>query len=308
MSTRRGNSKIKLVAAGSVALDSITTPFATRREELGGSLSYACAAASLFTRVGMVGIVGSDFAARHLALYHRLGIDLTGLQQVPGRTFRWAGIYEDDMINRRTLSTELNVFETFSPCLPENYREVPFLLLGNIAPSLQLMVLKQMRRPKFVVADTMDLWIKTTPVELRRVIRRTDALTLNDAEARLLTGEHNLRRCAAAIMRWGPRYVVIKKGEHGALLFSRGCVFIVPAYPVKAVKDPTGAGDSFAGGFMGALAEGGCVTEESVRRALVVGSVVASFAVEAFSLRRLAALSRPEIAERLGELRRMVVI
>ena len=268
-------------------------------------MSYACAAASFFARTGMVGVVGEDFPLAHRAVYEAFGIDLAGLARAPGRTFRWQGVYDADLINRRTLRTELNVFESFAPELPAAYREAPFLLLGNIAPGLQRRVLEQMRRPKFVVADTMDLWINTARAELLEVLERVDLLTLNDAEARLLTGRHHLPQCARAIREWGPRYVVIKKGEHGAMLFGERRVFLAPAYPVETVVDPTGAGDCFAGGLIGALAAGGRVTPARLRRALLQGSVVASFGVEDFSLERLRRLRRSDLGRRLAELRRM---
>jgi len=296
---------VHVVMVGSIGIDAIETPFARHTELLGGSLSYACPAASFFAKVGMVGIVGADFPERHLRLYRRFGIDLAGLQRVPGKTFRWSGVYEADMINRRTLMTALNVFADFSPELPDEYRKAPFLLLGNISPGLQLHVLAQAHRPRFVVADTMDLWINTARAPLMKLIRKVHMLTLNDGEARLLTGEHNLKTCAGRIMEWGPRYVVIKKGEHGAMLFSPAGVFLVPAYPVDKVVDPTGAGDSFAGGFLGRLARTGKVTDHTVREALLCGSVVASFGVEQFSVEGLMRLTPARITRRLADLERM---
>ena len=299
-------SPITLVVVGSIGIDDIATPLETRKDLLGGSVSYACAAASFFTRAGMVGVVGDDFSQSYLQTYEKLGIDLGGLQQVPGRTFRWSGVYHDDMINRDTLSTELNVFESFSPELPGTYRSAPFLLLGNIQPELQLRVLEQCGNPAFVVADTMDLWINIARDALLDVISRVHMLTLNDSEARLLTGEHNLRKAAREIMGLGPGHVVIKKGEHGAMLVSRDDeLYLVPAYPVDEVVDPTGAGDAFAGAFLGALARAGDTTAPGIRPALVYGSVVASFSVEAFSLDRLAALTLEQIDERVGTLGRM---
>jgi len=309
MTQARGKqTEVRLVAVGSIGLDTIETPQERKEDLLGGSLSYACSAASFFTKVGMVGIVGDDFPEAYLEGYRRFGIDLRGLVRVPGRTFRWSGVYDQDMINRRTLSTELNVFETFSPGIPEAYRAAPFLLLGNISPELQLKVLSQMRRPRFVVADTMDLWINIAREALMGVIARVDMLTLNDSEARLLTEQHNLRQCAEQILGWGPKYVVIKKGEHGAMLVSRAGVFLLPAYPVERVRDPTGAGDSFAGGMLGVLARGGKVDERAVRAALLTGAVVASFGVEAFSLERLQTLTRRQIEKRLAELKKMTRI
>lgn len=304
-SGRKVDRRVQVVMVGSIGIDTIETPFSRQADVLGGSLSHACSAASFFARVGMVGIVGKDFPERYLRLYRRFGIDLAGLKRVAGKTFRWSGAYEADMINRRTLRTELNVFADFSPELPPEYRNAPFLLLGNISPELQLHVLSQARKPKFVVADTMDLWINTARAPLMKLIQRVHLLTLNDGEARLLTGEYNLKACAAKIMGWGPRYVVIKKGEHGAMLFSQSGVFLVPAYPVDKVVDPTGAGDSFAGGFVGWLAREGTASSHAVREALLCGSVVASFGVEAFSVDGLRTLTRRRIARRLAELERM---
>ncbi|MCK5850591.1 MAG: bifunctional hydroxymethylpyrimidine kinase/phosphomethylpyrimidine kinase [Kiritimatiellae bacterium] len=297
-----------LVVVGSIGIDTIETPFDRKEDLLGGSVSYACAAASLYGGVGMVGVVGDDFPQEYTAFYERQGIDLQGMQRVSGKTFRWSGVYDDDMINRRTLSTELNVFETFSPDLPESYRAAQFLLLGNISPELQAHVFSQAENPRFVVVDTMDLWINIARDELVNVISKADMLTLNDSEARLLTGEYNLRKCATAMLDMGPQYVVIKKGEHGAMLISKEGIFLVPAFPVDQVRDPTGAGDSFAGGFMGALARNGNTDESSVRHALLHGSVVASFGVEAFSLDAFADLTPDNIDKRLTELKRMMSV
>ena len=297
---------VQLVIVGSVGLDTIETPTARHADVLGGSASYACAAASFFTRTGMVGVVGSDFGKDYLNIYRGFGFDLAGLQVREGRTFRWSGVYEDNMDNRRTLSTELNVFAEFMPELPENYRKAPFLFLANIAPALQLRVLDQIRKPRFVVADTMDLWINVALADLKKVIRRIDLLTLNESEARHLTGERMLIKAARKLLGWGPKYILIKKGEHGAVLFSKRGTFLMPAYPLEEVLDPTGAGDTFAGGFIGQLAAGGKVTEEALRRAMLVGSVIASFNVEAFSLNRLRKLTRREFTRRIGEFTNML--
>ncbi len=292
---------VELVVVGSIGLDTIETPWARHEEILGGSVSYACAGASFFAPVGMVGVVGEDFPAECEAVYEGFGIDLRGLQKAAGKTFRWSGVYEADMNHRRTLLTELNVFADFQPVLPEDYRQAPFLFLANIAPALQLHVLSQIRSPRFVAADTMDLWINTAREPLLEVIAAVDLLALNDAEARLLSGEHNLVKAAKKIMKMGPDYVVLKKGEHGAMLFSPRGVYVAPAYPLEVVHDPTGAGDTFAGGFMGSLAESGRVDAESIRRAMAYGSVVASFGVEAFSLDRLRRLDRTQIEARFKE-------
>ena len=299
-------SKVDMLIVGSIGLDTIETKADKREELLGGSVSYACAAASFFAPTGMVGIVGSDFPEAYMDCYRGFGIDLEGLVTEEGKTFRWSGVYEDDMINRRTLSTDLNVFADFAPELPEGYRDAPFILLGNISPELQLHVLSQACAPKFVIADTMDLWINIADEPLMDLISKVNMLTLNDSEARLLTQEHNLKTCARKILDMGPDYVVIKKGEHGAMLVTRDGIFLVPAYPVDEVHDPTGAGDSFAGGFMGYLAKQGEVTDRVVKEALLCGSVVASFGVEAFSLDSLESLTAEQIDARLAELKQMI--
>ena len=303
-----GVSNIDLAVVGSIGIDTIETRTEKQEEILGGSVSYACAAASFFTRVGMVGVVGTDFPEEYAETYRRFGIDTTGLQEEQGKTFRWSGVYDDDMVNRQTISTDLNVLENFSPELPESYKAVPYLLLGNISPELQLHVFSQVQKPKFVIADTMDLWINIARDALMEVISKVNMLTLNDSEARLLTGKYNLRECAETLLGYGPQYVVIKKGEHGAMLLSKEGIFIVPAYPVGELEDPTGAGDSFAGGFMGVLAKGGVVDEATVRKALLYGSVVASFGVEKFSLARLESLEIGAIESRLVDLESMMTV
>jgi len=299
---------VKVVVVGSIALDSIKTRFGARREILGGSVSYACPASSFFATTGMVGVVGKDFPHNHIRFYQKCGINLDGLQIKEGKTFRWVGEYEDDLINRRTISTELNVFANFKPDLPESYVQSPFVLLGNIAPSLQLHVLEQIKRPLFVLADTMDLWIRTVRKDLLRVIACSTMLTLNDSEARELTGRHDLRVAAATILKMGPRYVVIKKGEHGAMLFCRDGIFIIPAYPVIKVVDPTGAGDSFAGAFIGRLAESAILKEKNIIESILFGSVVASFVVESFGVNALKSLNRRKIVSRLNEFKKMIKI
>lgn len=297
---------VKLVVVGSIGIDTIETPWAKRKSILGGSASYACASAGFFTSVGMVGVVGTDFPEEHKALYQRMGVDLQGLQQVPGETFRWSGVYEEDMNQRRTISTELNVFKNFSPEIPAAYRESPFLFLANISPELQLRVLDQMRKPLFVTVDTMDLWINMARDKLMEVIARVDMLALNESEARQLTGKQSLLKAAQQLLQKGPRMILLKKGEHGSLLIARDDIFVMPAYPVFDVLDPTGAGDTFAGGFMGALAAAGQVTKESIRRAILYGTVVASFGVEAFSLDRLQHLARAEIDARAQTFQNML--
>ena len=297
---------IQLVVVGSIGIDTIETP-ATRRESiLGGSASYACAAASFFTRPGLVGVVGTDFPAGYVEMYGKFGIDLAGLQTVEGQTFKWSGVYEENMDNRRTISTELNVFASFQPELPPSYRHSPFLFLANISPQLQLHVLDQIRKPKFVVMDTMDLWINTARDALIEVIRRVDLLTVNESEARHLTGEKTLLKAAKMLLGFGPKYVLVKKGEHGSLLVTQDSLFMMPAYPLEEVHDPTGAGDSFAGGFIGSLAAAPKITRKAIRQSMAYGSVVASFGVEAFSLDRLCTLTREQIEQRAALFREMM--
>ena len=296
---------VQLVVVGSIGIDTIETQTARKVDVLGGSVSYACAAASFFTPTGMVGVVGTDFPETHMEAYRGFGIDLQGLQKAEGKTFRWSGVYEQDMTNRRTLSTDLNVLATFMPELPAAYTKAPFLFLANISPELQLHVLSQAKAAKFVAMDTMDLWINIALKPLMEVIAKVDLVTLNESEARLISKETNLVKAAKKILEWGPRFVVIKKGEHGAMLFSKEGVFVVPAYPLEVFHDPTGAGDTFAGGFMGALCEAGDVNEVSIRKAMAYGSVVASFGVEDFSLARLQTLSRSEIEYRFELFRRL---
>ncbi len=288
-----------LLVVGSVALDSVETPFGKVQEALGGSATYFSYSASFFTQVHLVAIVGQDFPEPHLRLLKDRGVDLAGLQVSPGRTFRWRGAYGYDLNEAKTLDTELNVFADFQPALADGLRRVPFLFLANIDPELQLKVLRQMTvRPKLVALDTMNFWIQGKRDALVRVLAEVDVVTINDGEARQLAGEPNLVKAARAIAGMGPKTVVVKRGEYGALMFSEGAFFIVPAYPLDSVFDPTGAGDTFAGGFMGYLARQGAVDGATLRRAIVHGSVMASFTVEDFSLERLKRLSPPEIASR----------
>ncbi|MCX7885639.1 MAG: PfkB family carbohydrate kinase [Verrucomicrobiae bacterium] len=290
---------------GSIALDSVKTPLEEHRDLLGGSASYAAVAAGFFTEVNLVGIVGSDFPRAYLELFRRHGVNLDGLEIAHGKTFRWAGEYEWDMNNRRTISTELNVFEGFRPTLPLGYRRTPYVFLANIAPQLQLHVLGQLERPRFVVADTMDLWIETAREPLMELLGKIDCLVMNESEARQLTRQTNLIKAGRMALGWGPRYVVIKKGEHGCLLFGERQIFSAPAYPLEDIHDPTGAGDCFAGGFIGYLASVGRVDTDTLRNAVIYGSVIASFNVEAFSLGRLQTLTRQEIAQRYAFFRAM---
>jgi sugar/nucleoside kinase (ribokinase family) len=288
-----------VLVVGSIALDHIKTPTAEHRSLLGGSASYAAVAASFFGPVQLVGVVGDDFPAEHKQLFLDRKIDIAGLEVATGQTFAWSGEYELNMNNRRTLSVALNVFENFQPKLPENYRETPYVLLGNIAPSLQRLVVEQIRKPKFVVADTMDLWIGMARADLLALLKEIDMLILNDSEARQLTEEDNVIRAGRAIAKLGPKYVAVKKGEHGCLLFGRaGEFFSTGAFPLETIHDPTGAGDCFAGGLIGHLARTDDISFSNLKEAIIQGTLVASFCVEEFSLRRLQKLVAEEIAER----------
>ncbi len=288
-----------VLVVGSVALDSVETPFGKVREVLGGAATYFSYAASFFTAVRLVGVVGEDFPEQHLRLLKDRGVDLTGLQVSSGRTFRWAGQYGYDLNEARTLDTQLNVFADFRPRLAEDLRRPAYLFLANIDPALQLEVLRQMAvRPRLVALDTMNFWIEGHRPALERVLAEVDVVTINDAEARQLGREPNLIRAARRIAAMGPRTIVVKRGEYGALMLSNGAFFVVPAYPLESVFDPTGAGDTFAGGFMGYLAAQDRTDDAAMRRALVYGSVMASFTVEDFSLNRLTGLRREEIGER----------
>jgi sugar/nucleoside kinase (ribokinase family) len=298
---------MSVLVVGSIALDTVKTPVEEHADQLGGSASYAAVGASFFAPVKLVGVVGDDFPQSEFEFWKSRNIDATGVQQIAGKTFRWSGEYAWDLNTRETKSVALNVFENFKPELPEDFRETKFVLLANIAPSLQLHVLEQMRRPRFVVADTMDLWIETTRRDLDALLPRIDLLILNDSEARQMTGDTSLIRAGRAIRRIGPRYVAVKKGEHGALLFGPDDFFSCGAYPLEDIHDPTGAGDTFAGGLAGYLA-GHSASEVDfalLRRAVIYGSVLASFNVEAFSLERLRRLTIEEIEERYEMFRLM---
>ena len=289
-----------LVVVGSVALDTVTTPFGAVKEALGGAATYFSYSASFFTQVRLVGTVGEDFPSEHLDLLRHRHVDLAGLQISKGRTFRWTGEYGYDLNEAKTLDTQLNVFADFKPALPEAYKAAPFLFLANIDPVLQLDVRRQMTRPVLVALDTMNFWIQGKRDDLLRALAEVDALLINDAEARQLAGEPNLVKAARAILRLGPRTIVVKRGEYGALMLSEDEVFFVPAYPLESVFDPTGAGDTFAGGFMGYLSSQGKVDRQTVRRAIVYGSVMASFTVEDFSLDRLKRLTPEDVQRRYG--------
>jgi sugar/nucleoside kinase (ribokinase family) len=297
-----------LLVVGSIAFDSIETPSAALDDVLGGSASHFSYAASFFTPPRLVGVVGDDFPDEHRRLFTSHGIDTAGLVTQPGKTFRWKGCYHQDMNTRDTLEVHLNVFGTFDPVLPATFRDSTHVFLANGSPVLQAKVLDQVRRPQLVLADTMDLWINTQRNALMKLLPRLDGLLVNDSEAQLLTGEKNLVRAGQAVRRLGPKFVILKKGEHGAMLFSADGVFVVPAYPTPDVIDPTGAGDSFAGALMGALDADGGPPPGRLRRAMAYGTVVASLTVEDFGLNRLQRTDRAEIDARLESYRHMLSI
>jgi sugar/nucleoside kinase (ribokinase family) len=297
---------MSVLIVGSIALDTVKTPVEEHADQLGGSASYAALGASFFSPVNLVGVVGDDFPESEFDFWKSRNIDASGVQRVAGKTFRWSGEYAWDMNTRETRSVNLNVFEHFRPTLPESYRATEFVLLANIAPALQSHVLDQMERPKFVVADTMDLWIETTRADLDALLPRVDLLILNDSEAREMTKETSLIKAGRRIRDMGPKYVAIKKGEHGALLFGEKEFFSCGAYPLEDIHDPTGAGDTFAGGMAGYLAaSGGELDFGAFRRAMIYGSVLASFNVEAFSLERMRTLTQEEVQQRYDVFRSM---
>jgi len=290
---------MSLLVVGSVAFDGIETPQGKVERTLGGAASYFALAASHFTPVRLVGIVGEDFTAKDEAVFRGRRIDLKGLEHAAGKTFFWAGRYSQNMNERTTLVTDLNVFANFNPTLPAEYHDSSAIFLANIDPTLQRSVLKQvLGKPKVVGLDTMNYWIERTPAELRETLKHAQILMINDDETRQLTGEHNLLKAAKAVFKLGPKTLVIKRGEHGALMVHKNFMFSVPAYPLEEVHDPTGAGDSFAGGFMGYLAGAGRVNERTLRNAMVYGSVLGSFTVERFGVERLTKLKRREITAR----------
>lgn len=296
---------MSVLIVGSTALDSIKTPKGENPRLLGGSASHAAVAASFFSPVKLIGVVGDDFPKKYIELYRRHKIDLTGLQVLPGKTFHWSGEYELNMNNRRTLLTELGVFETFTPHLPASHKAAQFVLLANIAPSLQIHVLDQMSRPKFVIADTMDLWLNIALEDLLKLLPRVDCFVLNDSEAHQLTKEENVFAALKKIHKLGPKYVIIKKGSHGSILSGPRGFFICPAYPLHQVCDPTGAGDSFVGGLIGYLASSRGPVENNFRRGMIYGSVVASFCCEGFGLNRTTKVKRADIEGRVKELEKL---
>jgi sugar/nucleoside kinase (ribokinase family) len=298
---------MSLVVVGSVAYDGLETPHGKVDRILGGSCTYIALSASFFSRTRIVAVVGDDFAASDEALLAGRGIDLEGLERVPGKTFFWSGVYSADMNDRTTITTDLNVFADFNPNLPESYRSEPYLLLGNIQPGLQRSVRAQMNGVSFVGGDTMNYWIRDYREELQTTIREWDFLLINDSEARMLAGEHNLRRAAEKIMDMGPNTLVIKRGEYGAILFQGSQHFIVPGFLLEDVFDPTGAGDCFAGGFMGYLAQQGIrpqqgeIDHQALRRAVIYGSVMGSFCCERFGPDRFRTLTHAQIDDRYRE-------
>ncbi|MBI1987742.1 MAG: sugar kinase [Nitrospinae bacterium] len=289
---------MSLLVVGSVALDSVKTPFGQVEEALGGSATYFSVAASYFSEVNLVAVVGSDFPDEHLELLRERSVDLEGLQRVEGKSFRWRGEYGYDLNEARTLETQLNVFQSFKPVIPEKYRDAKYVFLANIDPDLQRDVLDQVRNPDLVACDTMNFWIEGKPDSLKETLKRVDILVINESEVRELAKEANIVKAAKTILSWGPNTLIIKRGEYGALRFSNHEIFSAPGFPLELVYDPTGAGDSFAGGFMGYLANVKELSEVHIRRAIIFGSTMASFNVEDFSLNRLKELTLPEIEKR----------
>jgi len=294
---------VSIVAVGSIAFDTIKTPFGVAEEIVGGSLTYFALAASYFTDVNLVAVVGEDFGEQQMRVFAGRRVDLQGVEKAKGKTFRWGGEYSYNLNSRKTLFTELNVFESFQPKLPESYQQADIVFLGNMHPSLQLSVLDQVTSKRIVGMDSMNLWIETTPNELRDALKRVDILKIDDSEARQLSGEYNLRKAAAAIQKMGPQMLVATQGAHGSMLFNAADIFAVAAYPLEDEVDPTGAGDSFAGGFFGYLAQSRSLDEATLRRAIIFGSVMGSFCVEDFGTRRLERLSFDEILDRYRKIK-----
>jgi len=296
---------MSILAVGSIALDTIKTPFGTAQDIVGGSLTYFALSASYFTDVNLVAVVGEDFSEQHIQLFAGRRIDLQGLERTKGKTFRWGGEYSYNLNSRETLFTELNVFENFQPNLPESYEQADIVFLGNMHPSLQLSVLEQVTSKRLVGLDSMNLWIETTADELRDVLKQVDILKIDDSEARQLSGEYNLRKAAAVIQEMGPKMLVATRGSHGSMLFNDSDIFAVAAYPLEDEVDPTGAGDSFAGGFLGYLAHEPSLDEPTLRRAVIFGSVMGSFCVEDFGTRRLERLTFDEILDRYRKIKQL---
>ena len=289
---------MSVLVVGTVAFDSIETPFGSAERILGGSAAYFALGASFFAPVRIVGVIGEDFPQDYLDIFTQRNVDIEGIQRAEGDTFHWRGRYHEDINLRDTIELHLNVLAGFEPKLPESYRDAEYVFLGNIDPAMQIEVLRQIRRLKLVVCDTMDHWIRESRETLKKVLERIEILVVNDSEARLLSGYDNIVKAARAILKMGPKMVLIKRGEYGVLQFSDSSMFATPAYPLEEVFDPTGAGDSFAGGFLGQLARSADQSQGGLRRAIVYGSVVASFTVEDFGVKRLTEVSLAEIEER----------
>ena len=296
---------MSVLVVGSVALDTVVTPFGKVEDAVGGSAVYFSAGASFFVPVNVVGVVGEDFPRESLKFLEDRGVDLNGLSVEPGKTFRWSGEYGYDLNTRETLDTQLNVFESFKPSIPDNYRKTDHVFLANIDPELQLDVLQQVENPRVVVCDTMNFWIEGKGEALLKTLQSVDVLILNDSETRQLAGEADLIKAARRVLTMGPKIVVVKKGEHGAILISKDLFFAAPAFPTESVFDPTGAGDSFAGGFVGHIARKGVLSDETLRQAVIYGTVIASYNVEKFSVERLDGLNQEEIEDRYQELKRI---
>ena len=297
---------MNILVVGSIALDSVETPWGTAKDSPGGSALYFSSAASYFAPVNIVGVVGTDFDFKGINFLRQRTVNFEGIDQQEGLTFRWGGRYHRDLNQRDTLFTHLNVFENFNPRIPESYRNSDFVFLANIDPDLQMQVLRQIARPKLVILDTMNFWITGKRNSLDEVIRQSDVLILNDEEARLLTDTNNLISAGRLILERGPKYLIIKKGEHGAVMMHQNSYFPAPAYPVEKVVDPTGAGDTFAGGFVGYIARTGKIDEPTMRKAIIYGSTIASFNVEDFSFRRLISLKGKELESRIQDFSRIM--
>jgi sugar/nucleoside kinase (ribokinase family) len=296
---------MKLLVVGSLAFDSVQTPAGQRDEALGGSANFLATAASYFCQVGMVGVVGDDFPDEHIQFYRSRGIDTAGITCLPGKTFRWSGTYGTNLNEAKTLDTQLNVLDQFDANVPPHFIDSDYVVLGNISPELQSRVLDQMSGPKLVAADTMNFWIDGNREQLLKTLKRVNLISINDGEARMLSGEHNLLKAARAITQMGPRIVVIKRGEHGATVFTHSGIFSAPAFPVDRVVDPTGAGDSFAGGLMGYLTRQDSTEAPVLRQGIILGSTLASFAVEDFSLDRFRSLELNHIKDRFAAFKKL---
>ena len=296
---------MSILVVGSVAFDSVETPFGKADNVLGGSATYFSTAASYFSEVKLVAVVGEDFPDEHIDFLKSKGVDVDGLQKMQGKTFRWEGRYDYDLNEAHTLATHLNVFEKFQPEVPEAYRKSSYVFLANIDPDIQWNVLEQVKKPKFVACDTMNFWIEGKPEALKRLLSKVDLFVLNEGEAREFAKEPNLIKASKKILSYGPKTVIIKRGEYGALMFNGGTIFSAPAYPLESIFDPTGAGDSFAGGLMGYLANTDDTSESNIRQAIIFGSVMASFNVEDFSLNRLKTLTLKEIQERYRQFKQL---